>query len=220
MSALVLAVGARIYRDGVAAALSQQPDVTVTAVEADVAAVMTCLERRWPDALLIDVALAGGLELARFAATRTPPVKVIALAVRADDDDRQLLQWAEAGAAGFVTSSNSLAELHACVQSVLRGELACSPRLSAKLLRRVAELAGQRAPAKDARAPVLTPRQARVLHLVRQGQSNKQIARELDIEIATVKNHVHQLLQRLHVHHRSEAAASVAPDSRSLPGRA
>jgi DNA-binding NarL/FixJ family response regulator len=215
-STLVLAVGARIYREGLAAALCLRPGMVV-AIEADGAGAIAAMERCQAEVVLVDVTLAGGLELVSLASKRAPPTKVIALAVRSDDGDRELLQWAEAGAAGFVTSNNSITELNTCIDSVLRGELACSPRVSASLLRRIAELAAERAPAKE--PPLLTPRQACVLDLVRRGQTNKQIARELGIELATVKNHVHHLLQRLQVSHRSEAGAGVASAAQPQPGK-
>jgi DNA-binding NarL/FixJ family response regulator len=205
-NSLVIAVRARIYRDGLAAALSAHEGMTVVGVEAEAAGAIGAIGRCRPDVLLVDVALQGAIELVSLTRNTSPTTNVIALAVRADDHDVELLKWAEAGVAGFVTCDNSVDELLACIAAASDGELACSPRISASLLRRIAQLAADRAPAQHQAS--LTPRQTRILHLVRQGQSNKQIARELGIEVATVKNHVHHLLQRLHVRHRSEAASA------------
>ena len=115
---------------------------------------------------------------------------------------------------GFVTCDNTLDELVDCVHSVLDGELSCSPRISSMLLRRVAQLARERSPYDGRELSALTPRQTRILQLLRMGQSNKQIARELGIELATVKNHVHNLLQRLQLRHRHEAASVLLPADR------
>lgn len=206
MNSLVIAVHPRIYRDGLAAALSLHKGMTIVAVEAEATGAIVAIERCRPDVLLVDVALDRGLELVSLAGEASSTTKVIALAVRVDDNDFELLKWAEAGAAGFVTCNDSVQELLACIDAAANGELACSPRISGSLLRRIAQLAAERAPSRG--QAFLTPRQTRILQLVRLGQSNKQIARELGIEVATVKNHVHHLLQRLHVRRRSEAASA------------
>ncbi|MDM0077280.1 response regulator transcription factor [Variovorax sp. J2P1-59] len=206
MSSVVIAVRARIYREGLVREISSRQHLSIVAVAADGAGAMVAMQRFQPDIVLADTTLDGAFDLVPLARALSPAIKVIAMAVSANENDRDLLKWAEAGAAGLVTCDNSLDELLACIDAVLRGELACSPRVSATLLRRVAELAAERAPSAASR--VLTPRQTRILQMLRSGLSNKQIARELDIELATVKNHVHQVLQRLHVRHRQEAAAA------------
>ena len=208
MTTLAIAIRARVYRDGIAAALASRPDVAIVSAEPDAAGASAALTASPPDALLVDVGLDGALALMALAHGQTPPVKVVALALCADGTDAELLRWAEAGADGFVTCEHSMAELLECIDAALRGELACSPRVSARLLRRLAELAAGNA----ATSPLvqLTPRLTVILQLLRAGKSNKQIARELGIELATVKNHVHHLLRRLQVHHRHEAAAITA----------
>lgn len=222
---LVLAVRERIYRDGLSAALAAQPGWCVAAATADAMSARDALAQRRADVVLVDVALPGALDLLAFARTLAAPPKVFALALR-EDDDAGMLAWAEAGAAGFATCENSLDELLACIDASARGELACSPRVSASLLRRVAELAARPSPPPEppATAPRLapetaglTPRQMLILQLLHAGQSNKQIARELRIELATVKNHVHQVLQRLQVRHRHEAAALLAEPASRTP---
>lgn len=207
MSNLVLAIRARIYRDGLAATLSSRPGVAIVSAEADAVGMIAAVERYRPDAVLIDIEVGCAQEVVSLARQASASTRVVALGMRADNDD-ELLKWAEAGAVGFVTCDNSVDELLTCISSALEGELACSPRISATLLRRVAQLAAERAPSNKVQ-PCLTPRQTCILQLLRSGQSNKQIARELGIELTTVKNHVHHLLQRLQVHRRYEAAASV-----------
>ena len=119
---------------------------------------------------------------------------------------------AEAGVAGFVTRDQSLADAVGVVESVTCGESACSPRTAAALLRRVAVLSGQRKPPEP---PVgLTLRERQIAGLIARGRSNKEIARELSIEVSTVKNHVHHMLEKLGVAGRAEAAARVR---RGLP---
>lgn len=206
MNDIVIVVKARIYRDGLARAIGLRPNLTVAAVAADCTGAIVAIRRYQPDIVLADIALDGAFDLVSLARAVSSRIKVIALAVSLDDNERELLKWAEAGASGFVTCDNSLDELLTCIDAAMQGELACSPRVSAALLRRVSELAGERAPSSP--LPVLTPRQTLILQMLRSGLTNKQIARELGIELATVKNHVHQLLRRLHVRGRHEAAAN------------
>ncbi len=81
----------------------------------------------------------------------------------------------------------------------------CTPRIAALLLRRVAEAAAPRSSGLER----LTPRETEIVDLIEQGLSNKQIARRLSIELATVKNHVHNILEKLEVARRGEAVARV-----------
>ena len=207
MSDLVLAIRARIYRDGLVQALAARPDITVVAAAGDTESALTAVQRCAPDLLLADTTLAGALALATRARALGAGTRVVALAVDTGDDGT-LLQWAEAGAVGFVTCDNTLDELVHCVDAALGGELACSPRVSATLLRRLTELAAERAPVHA--LPPLTPRQQHILQFLQTGLSNKQIARELGIEIDTVKNDVHHLLRRLQVRDRHDAVAAIA----------
>jgi two-component system, NarL family, nitrate/nitrite response regulator NarL len=89
------------------------------------------------------------------------------------------------------------------IESVERGELLCTPRVAASLLHRVQWLSRYAQPAP---AQHLTYREREVLQLIDQGFSNKEIARALSIELGTVKNHVHNILNKLKVARRSEAA--------------
>jgi DNA-binding NarL/FixJ family response regulator len=88
---------------------------------------------------------------------------------------------------------------------VTRGEFLCSPGTAATLLRRVAALAAERHTADNGAR--LTPREQQVVRLIDEGLSNKEIARRLSIEVRTVKNHVHSILEKLQVRRRGEAAA-------------
>jgi len=158
-----------------------------------------------PRVAILDVGLDVGLICARRLRAALPEVSLIALAI--DDTDESVVAWAEAGVAGFVTSDTSLEELMAVVACVADGGTQCSPSATAALLRRLAELASHRAPRP--RILQLTPREREVVALIDRGLSNKQIASELHIELATVKNHVHSVLEKLQVDRRGAAAAAV-----------
>jgi DNA-binding NarL/FixJ family response regulator len=125
------------------------------------------------------------------------------IAVSQSEDE--IVACAEAGAAGFLPRDGGLEELEATVAGAIRGETVCSPQVSAVLLRRLTTLASGRAPTED--TAHLTPREREVLMLIERGMTNKQIATNLGIEVRTVKNHVHNLLEKLRVRRRGEAAA-------------
>lgn len=213
MSDVVIVVKARIFREGLLSAIKLRNSQHVVAAHACAAEVIEQLRRQHSDILIVDTSLSDAFELLALARVLAPRVKVIALAVNSDDE-QHLLKWAEAGVAGLVTCDNSIDELLASIETVLVGEYACSARVSAALLRRVAQLAALRGELVS--KPLLTPRQTLILQLLRMGLSNKQIARDLGIELATVKNHVHQLLQRMGVTSRREAAASSAVADRGM----
>jgi DNA-binding NarL/FixJ family response regulator len=111
----------------------------------------------------------------------------------------------ECGVVGFVPRDASLSDLVSTIESALCGEANVSPRLAASLMRRLASIARQRSPA--AVATHLTQREQEILAMLGEGLSNKQIAARLIIEVATVKNHVHNILSKTKLNRRSEAAA-------------
>jgi DNA-binding NarL/FixJ family response regulator len=201
----VLVVGEiRLYREGLAQALADEPaiDVVGTAVGgSDALAQIAQLE---PELVLVDL-MQGGLELVRVLRQRESGPSVLAVSVR--DSEEEVLACAEAGVAGYVTRDASFEDLITAVMSIARGEAVASPRITAALLRRVADLAAQRQ-AEALPAP-LTAREREVMQLLDRGLTNKQIAVALHIELPTVKNHVHHILDKLQVRGRSEAVARI-----------
>jgi DNA-binding NarL/FixJ family response regulator len=116
-----------------------------------------------------------------------------------------MIACAEAGVSGLLTANASLTDLVASIHGAGEGELHCSPKLAGALLRRVTALASGR-PLNGA-ASALTTRELEVVRLIDRGLSNKQIALELEIELSTVKHHVHHILEKLEVARRGEAVA-------------
>jgi DNA-binding NarL/FixJ family response regulator len=132
---------------------------------------------------------------------RSARIPLVALGISGSDSD--VIACAEKGAAGFVTCDASLEELAGTIQRAAEGELVCSPRTAGTLMRRLATLAAERRPEPIGAA--LTRREQEVAALMREDLSNKEIATRLRIEVATVKNHVHNVLDKLRVHRRGEA---------------
>jgi two-component system, NarL family, nitrate/nitrite response regulator NarL len=193
----------RLCREGLASILAGEAWVA-SAATADGA--ITALDRIGgfpPDVVLVNVATVGGIATLAAVADAASHARVIAIGGSEREDE--VVACAEAGAAGYLLRDGSLEDLRATVQSVARGETLCSPRVAAALLRRVASLAAERQ--TWARRSYLTGREREILGLIDQGLSNKQIAQRLSIEVRTVKNHVHSILEKLQVHRRGEAAA-------------
>jgi two-component system nitrate/nitrite response regulator NarL len=201
---LLIAAEVRLYRDGVADVFARVPDVEVVATASDAAEAVRTAAELAPDVALVDLGAHPDVALVRTFAEAAPHARVIALAVHEVEHD--VIALAEAGVAGYVTRDQSIAELVDAVRSVAAGEMRCSPWLAATLLRRVTELARDRVPPQA--RPRLTAREQEIVELLEQGLSNKEIAARLRIELPTVKNHVHNILEKLDVRRRGEAAAA------------
>ena len=200
----VLIVGdIRLYREGLARLLDRPGEFRVlgTAQRREEAVHET--RRLRPHVVLLDLTMADGLAAIRGIVAAEPETKVIALTV--PETEREVVACAMAGASGYVPREASVEDLLSTVESVSRGELRCSPRIAAKLLYRVARLAA--AIDVDPADVGLTPREREVAHLLEAGMSNKAIAKQLGIEVATAKNHVHRILEKLGVHRRAQAVA-------------
>jgi two-component system, NarL family, nitrate/nitrite response regulator NarL len=202
VNGVCLVTDIRLYREVLSNALERH-GVFIVGAAAGVEDAVQLVEEVRPNVVLLDMATAERMETVHALLDATPGIKIVALGVR--ENEREVIACAEAGVSGFVTRDSSIDDLVATVKSVARGEARCSPRMAAALLRRVANLAAeQQAKGVEAR---LTPRECDILGLIENGLSNKEIARELHIEISTVKNHVHNLLGKLNVRRRGEAAA-------------
>jgi two-component system, NarL family, nitrate/nitrite response regulator NarL len=193
----------RLYRDGLADLLARESDIDVVgrAGAGDEASGLASHEV--PDVIVLDMAMLESTTMARRLRRACPQTKIVALAV--PETEPHVLACAEAGAVAYVAREASISDLASAVRGAQVGEATASPRMTAALLRRVAALS-----AADARrAPVhaLTARELEIVGLIDRGLSNKQIACELSVEVTTVKNHVHRILEKLGANGRAQAAA-------------
>jgi len=202
---VVVAADIRLYREGLAEILARATQITVVATAADWPQTFARVRELEPHVVLLDMAMADSITAVNSLAASAPDVKIVALAV--PEIGREVVAYAEAGVHGYITREASLDELVAAVESVARGELILSPRMAASLLQHVTTLARERG--GDGPEVRLTSRELEVVDLIDEGLSNKQIAARLCIELPTVKNHVHNILEKLQVSRRSEAAARV-----------
>jgi two-component system, NarL family, nitrate/nitrite response regulator NarL len=202
---ILVAAETRLYREGLEQILATHPRIEVAASTANVSATIVAIGVHRPDAILVDIGTAGSIATLREIVAAAPASRVVAFGVA--EGESEIVECAEAGVAGYVPREASLEELTAVVEAVMRDELVCSPRLAGTLLRRVGALARERT--GDEEEVRLTSRETQIVSLIDEGLSNKEIATRLQIELATVKNHVHHVLDKLGVKRRTEAAARV-----------
>jgi DNA-binding NarL/FixJ family response regulator len=161
-----------------------------SAIDGSPEAVLGAIERHAPDVVLLDAGLPHSLLVARAIRARAGSARVIVISV----PDGDALRFAEAGIAGYVTRDGSVTELRAAIASVGRRERLSAPE-------------------------PLTAREQEILQLITAGLSNKEIAAQLVIGVATVKTHVHNILRKLGARRRGQAAARARVDAHGLDQR-
>lgn len=199
MIRIVIASDSRLYREGLATALSRVPSIAVVALVQDRHSCLDVVDRKDVEVVLLDIAMAESRQTSRELAHRRE-VWTVALGVEETEDE--IIAYAEAGISGYITRSASLDDLVAATQRAARGEATCSPRIAATLLERIAFLASERRLRPIGK---LTTREREIVTLLDDGLSNKEIAQRLCIEVATVKNHVHNILGKLDLKRRGQA---------------
>jgi DNA-binding NarL/FixJ family response regulator len=142
-----------------------------------------------------------GIEATGAIAEAVPSAKILMLTV--SDEEEDLYEAIKAGATGYLLKEISIEEVANAIRSVTTGQSLISPSMASKLLNEFNNLAKQAQ--QKVLAPKLTDRELQVLKLVAQGLSNREVAEELFISENTVKNHVRNILEKLHLHSRMEA---------------
>ena len=191
----------RLYREGLADLLAHT-GIEVAGAGVDLDTCRAALSATQPDIVLLDVAGEDDVAAIRRLVTAQPGAAVVAFGLSGSSNG--VLACAEAGARGYVTRDQSGQELIEVLESVVRDEALCSPEIEGALMKRVAALATS---APDDEDVHLTRREFEIASLVEKGLSNKEIAQRLVIEVATVKSHVHNILEKLKATRRADAAA-------------
>lgn len=200
---IIIGCDIRIYLDGIVGELEKHSDLECVGKATDSQQLLALVRAGNTDVAIIDMAMADSINTIQLMREINPDLKTIALTF--SNTDEQVLSCAQSGVAGFVSREDTLSDLIDCISAVISGETRCPSATAEKLMRLIANSHADKRPGK---APAgLTIRQMKVLELIEQGLSNKQISSKLRIEVATVKNHVHSILQKLHVENRGEAAA-------------
>jgi DNA-binding NarL/FixJ family response regulator len=194
-----------LFRRGLTMVLADEPDIEVVGEAEDGDAAVAAAEELAPDVVLMDVRMPkrSGIEATRAIAELVPTARIVMLTV--SDEEADLYEAVKAGAAGYLLKEINIEEVAEAIRSVMTGQSLITPSMASKLLAEFSNLS-KKAEARNAvPAPRLTERELEVLGLVAQGMSNKEIAAELYISENTVKNHVRNILEKLHLHSRMEA---------------
>lgn len=202
---LVLVTPIRLFGDGLAACLLHDESITLQAVLCDLSSLRTSLAQLPADVALIDVTQGINLDEVRGIALDFPEVALVALGL--EEQRQTVIRCGRAGFRGYVDRNASLDHLCRAISDALAGRLACSAEISAELLRALFKRGQADMPLEACEA--LTLREGEVLRLIGHGLSNKEIANELTVSIATVKHHVHHLLHKLKLQRRAQAMRRV-----------
>jgi len=194
-----------LFRKGIARLIDSQPDFQVVGEARDGRDALQQAQELAPDVILMDIEMprCNGTEATRQIKSEMPHIHIVMLTI--SDDDHNLFAAVRAGASGYLLKSVKPEDLFRRLRGVLRGEAAISPLLAAKILREFARL--------DQSAPIphtvegLSPRETEVLGLVARGLTNREIGERLHIAENTVKNHLRNILNKLHLNNRAQAAA-------------
>lgn len=200
---LFLLCDVRLYREGLVYSLERRNAFEILGASGVSDQSVLQITSLRPDAVILDMNHSHGFEVAKRLMANLAQLKIIAFGVR--EADHLILACAESGITAYVTPDSTEEDLINAVQHALRGELSCSPRIAGLLFQRIGALCAK--PKSQIGRDALTDRENQILNLLCEGKSNKEIGRVLRISYATVKNHVHNILEKLEVHRRGEAAA-------------
>jgi two-component system nitrate/nitrite response regulator NarL len=201
-----------LFLDGLVASLRAGGEFQVVGQATDAAAALRLAREHLPELALLDVSMpGGGLQAARDIAAACPATRIVMLTVSEDEDD--LMAALKAGASGYVLKGVSARELLAALRAVLGGAVYVTPTLASRLLKEMTR------PRHASPLDELTAREREVLELVAQGRSNAEIGLTLSLAEKTVKHYMTNVLGKLQVRSRVEAAllASRAGLGQSAP---
>ena len=194
-----------LFRRGLQMVLEQETDIVVVGEGGDGAEAVSKTQELMPDVVLMDVRMPkrGGIEATKQIKEIAPHVKILMLTI--SDEEADLYDAIKAGATGYLLKEVSIEEVGAAIRSVQTGQSLISPSMASKLLSEFATMVKRADEKQAAPQPRLTDREMEVLKLVAKGRNNRDIAKELFISENTVKNHIRNILEKLHLHSRMEA---------------
>ena len=197
-----------LFREGVASLLDTQSDMTVLGEADSVQEAIAKTRELEPDTILMDISLPDGtgLKAARYILAEFPEINIVFLTVH--EDDERLFEAIKNGGKGYLLKNTRTAELLEMLRGLRHGEAAISRQMASRLLTAFSSMRTQLASAEHPDEDVmLTSREVEVLNLAAAGASNKKIADQLVISLSTVKNHMRNILSKLHLSNRRQAIA-------------
>lgn len=191
-----------LQREGMQRVLDSHPLLEVVGSAALLRDALDIIRKERPDIALLWLAGSREVELIGFLAEQSSAVKIVGIAESISEDT--LIAALEAGMVAVIGPDAGVNDLVTTFYAVQRGEFPCSPRTAAILQRRLHQLARTRTQSRPWR---LTLRERDIMMLVKEGLSNDEISRRLCVELSTVKNHLHNIFEKLGVHSRAEATS-------------
>ncbi len=194
-----------LFRRGLHMVLDSEEGVEVVGEAGDGSEAIARAEEAMPDVVLMDVRMPkrSGIEATVALKDLLPNVKILMLTI--SDEEADLYEAIKAGASGYLLKEISIEEVANAVRAVHAGQSLISPSMASKLLTEFATMVKKTDERQALPVPRLTNRELEVLKLVARGSNNRDIAKELFISENTVKNHVRNILEKLHLHSRMEA---------------
>lgn len=204
-----------VVREGLVALLDRRPAFNVVAQAGTAAEALAAAQRFEPDLVVMDVRLpdGSGIEVCREIRAEMPSTRVVMLTSYPDEE--AVLSAIVAGASGYLLKQIRARDLVAALETVGRGESLLDPAVTERVLERVRRMAAGEAHDELA---ALTPQERKILLLVAEGKTNKEIAAEVYLSDKTVKNYVSSILSKLDLERRAQAAAFVAKHRLTPPG--
>jgi DNA-binding NarL/FixJ family response regulator len=196
----------RILRDGIASLINAQPDLKVVASSGGSRDTLLQVRTTKPQVVLIDLGLRNenGLRIVTTLVKEMPRVRVIGMGLIPSQLD--IVEFVEAGAAGFILKEATVEDLLGTIRAVARGIKILPPLLTESLFTHVIEQALRQGKGMLPDAVRMTKREREVIVLIAEGLSNKEIAQRLNLSTYTVKSHIHNILEKMALHSRLQIA--------------
>lgn len=194
-----------LLRECIGKSLDQDASIRVVGDCATLDHALASMENLGPDMILLDAAFSGGANAAAQLSEAGGTTQIVAVGL--EESEENILDWAEAGIAGYVADTASMGELPQLLKQIRWGGQSCSSRVVGALLRRVGRMGKRGELPGGAPLAELTPREKTIHRCIGVGLTNKDIARQLNISIGTTKSHVHNILGKLNLTNRAQVAA-------------
>jgi DNA-binding NarL/FixJ family response regulator len=194
---IILVDDHQMFRDGLKAILSDQPDIELIADLGSGQELIELLNSAVPDLILTDISMPeiSGIELTEYVQKHFPQIKILILSMHSDEE--YIIKALRAGANGYLPKETSITELLKAIQTIYKGENYFNKSISDTILNSISNKAEVKTdPSEEEK---LTKREIEIIQLVVEGLSNKEIANKLFISIRTVDSHKNHIMQKLHL---------------------
>jgi two-component system NarL family response regulator len=205
----------RILREGIAAMIKGEPDMTVVSSSGGNGGTLPDVRKLKPHLVLLDLSLRNqnGIRVVASLNKEFPDVKVVGMGLIPSQVD--IIEWVEAGASGFILKDATIEDFLGTIRAVAHGTKVLPPLLAGSLFSHVIENALKKGKGDLKNAVRMTKREREIISLIAEGLSNKEIAQRLNVATYTVKSHVHNILEKLALHSRLQIAMFTHDDHAS-----